>query len=158
MATKQVLKLKNYEVHSITTTHNGVHNANIATWVMQTAMQGKYLTVALYNPDYTLELVKQSGVLNVNLLASTQTNLIAKLGRKSGRTTNKFTKLPFGLDERGCPYLLDAVGYIMAEVDNYLVSGDHTLVSCKILKQVMLNPNADVMTLNYLRSKGLVRG
>lgn len=158
MAAKSLLKLKNYEVHSITTAHQGQHNANIATWVMQTAMQGKYVTVALYNPDYTLSLVTKSGILNINLLATTQTSLIARLGRKTGRTADKLKNVPYAPDSRGCPYLSEAIGYVMAEVESTLISGDHTLVSCRVLKQVMLNPQAEVMTLNYLRAKGLVRG
>jgi flavin reductase (DIM6/NTAB) family NADH-FMN oxidoreductase RutF len=156
---KSLLKFKNYDIHAISTaTADGRRNANIATWVMQTAMGGKMLCVALYKIDYTIALVRESGLLNVNLLAEHQTGLIAKLGRKTGRDTDKFKRLAFALDERNCPYLTEAVGYVQCRVLHSTDSGDHELFVCEVLKQVVLNPEQTVMTHHFLRQKGLVRG
>lgn len=156
---RKILKYKNYDIHSVSTVAlDGRLNANIAMWVMQTAMGGKMLCVALDKTDYTLELVKESGILNVNLLAQDQTKLIAKLGRKSGRDTDKFKNLAYALDDRGCPYLSEAVGYIQVKVTGYADSGDHELVVCEVLKQTVLHTEKKVLTHHYLREKGLVRG
>ncbi|MFN4145063.1 MAG: flavin reductase family protein [Runella sp.] len=156
---KSLLKYKNYDVHAITTTTaDGRRNANIATWVMQTAMGGKMLCVALYKIDYTIELVRESRILNVNLLAQDQTNLINKLGRKSGRNFDKFKNLSFEIDNRGCPFLTEAIGYVQCEILHSTDGGDHELFVCKVLKQVVLNPDKVVMTHHFLREKGLVRG
>ncbi|RYC67750.1 MULTISPECIES: flavin reductase family protein [Spirosoma] len=174
---KRLLKYKNYDVHSITTiTSDGQKNANIATWVMQTAMGGTHLVVALYKTDYTIELVRESGILNVNLLATDQTSLIRKLGQQSGRPiqggpiqggpglegkrkqTDKFRTLPYALDERGCPYLTEAIGYAQCQVLHTTDSGDHELFVCAVLKQVVLNPDKAVMTNDFIKEKKLVRG
>lgn len=155
---KSLLKYKNYDVHCISTIAEDRMNANIATWVMQVAMGGKMLCVALYKVDYTIELVRASGILNINLLAQEQTNLIAKLGRKSGKSSNKFKNLKYGLDERGCPYLTEAIGYVQCRVLHSTDAGDHELFVCEVLKQVVLNPEKDVMTNNFLRENGYVRG
>jgi flavin reductase (DIM6/NTAB) family NADH-FMN oxidoreductase RutF len=161
---KKLLKYKNYDVHSITTrTADGRQNANIATWVMQTAMGGTHLVVALYKPDYTIELVRESSLLNVNLLAIDQTSLIRKLGRQSGRpvqgrTKDKFKNLPHTLDERGCPYLTEAVGYAQCQVVHTTDAGDHELFICKVLKQVVLNPDKTVLTNHFLIGRKIVRG
>jgi flavin reductase (DIM6/NTAB) family NADH-FMN oxidoreductase RutF len=155
---KSLLKYKNYDVHSITTSHDGNLNANIATWVMQTAMGGKVVCVALYKIDYTIELVRESKMLNINLLHTEQTNLINKLGRRSGKDSNKFKNLKFELDNRGCPFLTEAIGYVQCKVLHSTDAGDHELFICEVLKQVVLNPEKEVMTNNYLREKGLVRG
>ncbi len=155
---KSLLKYKNYDVHSITTVHEEKTNANIATWVMQVAMGGKMICVALYKIDYTIELVRSSKILNVNLLSQKQTNLIAKLGRKSGRSSNKFKNLKFDLDERGCPYLTEAIGYVQCKVLHSTDAGDHELFVCEVIKQVVLNPDEEVMTNNFLRKNRLVRG
>ncbi len=155
---KSLLKYKNYDVHSITTSHAGNLNANIATWVMQTAMGGKVVCVALYKIDYTIELVRESKMLNINLLHTEQTNLINKLGRRSGKDSNKFKNLKFELDNRGCPFLTEAIGYVQCKVLHSTDAGDHELFMCEVLKQVVLNPEKEVMTNNYLREKGLVRG
>ncbi|MGF7218968.1 flavin reductase (DIM6/NTAB) family NADH-FMN oxidoreductase RutF [Spirosoma lacussanchae] len=174
---KRLLKFKNYDVHSITTiTSDGQKNANIATWVMQTAMGGTHLVVALYKTDYTIELVRESGMLNVNLLATDQTSLIRKLGQQSGRPgsgrpiqgrpgsegkkrqTDKFRKLPYAVDVRGCPYLTEAIGYAQCQVLHTTDSGDHELFVCAVLKQVVLNPDKTVMTNDFIKEKKLVRG
>lgn len=156
---RRLLKYKNYDIHSITTaTPDGRKNANIAMWLTQTAMGGKMLCVALDKTDYTLELVKESGILNVNLLGEDQTKLIAKLGRKSGRDTDKFKNLNYELDNRDCPYLTEAVGYVQCRVTSHADGGDHEIVVCEVLKQIVLHPDKKVMTHHFLREKGLVRG
>lgn len=158
---KSLLKFKNYDVHAISTCVPGDpprYNANIATWVMQTAMGGKEVVVALYGIDYTLELVKQSKILNINLLQEKQTGLIASLGRKSGRDKDKLRQAWYALDARGCPYLVEAVGYVQATVKEMVEGLDHTLCLCSVDKQVVLHPEAPVMTHHFLRAKGLVRG
>lgn len=161
---KRLLKYKNYDVHCITTAtastpeRDGRRNANIATWVMQTAMGGKVLAVALYKTDYTIELVRESGVLNVNLLATDQPGLIRKLGQQSGRHRDKFKNLPYALDERGCPYLTEAIGYAQCQVLHTTDAGDHELFICEVVKQVVLNPDKEVMTNDFLKEKKLIRG
>jgi len=154
---RSLLKLKNYEVHSVTTAFEGKKNANIATWMMQSGMKGKFLCVALYKVDYTIELVRQSGILNINLLSKEQKNLINKLGRKSGRDSNKFKNLPHAIDERGCPYLTEAIGYVACETHDVADSGDHDVFTCRIVRQVVLNPEKEPLTYRYLKEIGLIR-
>ena len=159
LMSKRLLKYKNYDVHSITTaTPDGRRNANIVTWLTQTAMGGTVLAVALYKIDYTIELVRESGILNVNLLATDQPGLIRKLGQQSGRNKDKFKNLPHALDERGCPYLTEAVGYVQCRVLHSTDAGDHELFVCEVLKQVVLNPNKTVMTNDFLKEQKLIRG
>lgn len=161
---KRLLKYKNYDVHSITVaTTDGRRNANIATWVMQTAMGGTHLVAALYKPDYTIELVRESSILNINLLATEQTNLIRKLGQQSGRpgfgrTNDKFKNLPYAVDGRGCPYLTESIGYAQCRVLHTADAGDHELFVCEVLKQVVLNPDKTVLTNDFLKERKIVRG
>lgn len=151
---RSVLKYKDYEVHAISTVDKDRKNINIATWVMQSAMKGKFISVALYKPDYTITLVKKSGVLNINLLAVPQKRHINRLGRKSGRGVDKLNRLPYELDERGCPYLTEAVGFIQCQVHDSADSGDHEIFVCEVLKQKVLNPEEEVLTHAYLKEHG----
>lgn len=155
---RRLLKYKDYDVHSVTTVANGKRNANIVTWLMQTDMGGKVLTVALYKVDYTIELVRESGILNVNLLTTDQPGLIRKLGQQSGRSKDKFKNLPHALDERGCPYLTEAIGYVQCRVLHSTDAGDHDLFICEVIKQVVLNPDKTVMTNSFLKARKLIRG
>lgn len=153
-----LLKLKNYEVHSIGVFVPGQTNFNIATWVMQTAMGGSQLVVALYKPDLTLALVKKSGCFSLNLLAVDQTKLITKLGRKSGRDSDKLKNLAYQMDSEGLPFLTESVGYVSCRVLSWADGGDHELAICKVMGQKILNPEKKILTINYLREKKLVRG
>ena len=155
---RRLLKYKDYDVHSVTTVSSGKRNANIVTWLMQTDMGNKALAVAPYKVDYTIELVRESGILNVNLLAADQTGLIRKLGQQSGRNKDKFKNLPHALDERGCPYLTEAVGYVQCRVSHSTDAGDHELFICDVIGQVVLNPDKEVMTNTFLKAKKLIRG
>ncbi|QJW91875.1 flavin reductase [Spirosoma taeanense] len=155
---KRLLKYKNYDVHSITTVADERRNANIVTWLTQTAMGGKVLAVALFKVDYTIELVRESGMLNVNLLGVDQTHLIRKLGQQSGRQKDKFRNLPHALDTRGCPYLTEAIGYAQCRVLHSTDAGDHELFICAVEKQVVLHPDKKVMTYRFLKEKKLIRG
>lgn len=155
---KRLLKYKNYDVHSVTTVANGKQNANIVTWLMQTDMASQVLVVALYKVDYTIELVRESGILNINLLATDQTKLIRKFGQQSGRGRDKFKNVAHALDDRGCPYLTEAVGYVQCRVRHSTDAGDHELFICDVLKQVVLNADKEVMTNSFIKMKKLVRG
>ncbi|QIP11155.1 flavin reductase [Spirosoma aureum] len=165
---KRLLKYKNYDVHSITTavgigTTDQRYNANIVTWLMQTDMKMRVLAIALYRVDYTIELVRESGILNVNLLATDQSRLIRTLGQQSGRVANgiyrdKFKNLPYTLDERGCPYLTEAIGYAQCHVLHSTDAGDHELFICAVQKQIVLNPEKEVMTYAFLKAHKLIRG
>jgi flavin reductase (DIM6/NTAB) family NADH-FMN oxidoreductase RutF len=54
--------------------------------------------------------------------------------------------------------LTEAIGYVQCKCVGSIDSGDHELFVCEVLKQVTLNPDKEVLTNNYLRENGLVRG
>lgn len=160
---RKLLKYKNYDIQAVTTvagldSDTPRRNANIVAWVMATDMGGHVLAVALYKVDYTIELVRESGLLNVNLLATDQLNLVRKFGQQSGRERDKLKRVPLQLDERGCPYLTEAVGYAQCRVLHSTDAGDHELFICQVEKQVVLNPDKSVLTYALLREKKVVRG
>ncbi len=158
MPPQKLLKLKNYQVHSVTSAHQGKTNANIITWAMQSDLGGTMITIALYKTDLTIELVRSSGIFNLNFLATKQTKLISSLGRKSGRERDKLNKIPHGFDERNCPYLSESLGYLRCALHDQCDSVGHQIFVATVLGQVWLNPHAEPLLLSELREKGLVRG
>jgi flavin reductase (DIM6/NTAB) family NADH-FMN oxidoreductase RutF len=160
---RKLLKYKNYDIQAVTTVAGPDsdvprHNANIVAWMMATDMSGSVIAVALYKVDYTIELVRESGILNVNLLATDQIGLVRKFGQQSGRTRDKLKRVPYRLDERGCAYLTEAIGYVQCRVLHSTDAGDHELFLCQVEKQVTLNPSKRVLTYALLREKKVVRG
>lgn len=157
MPKRSVLALKNYQIHAISTCYEGKNNANIASWVMQSAMKGKRMLVSLYQPDLTIELVRKSGILNVHLLGTHQRKLIQNLGKKSGREFDKLEGLEWEADFRGCPVLQESVGVIHCVVEKELEGYDHNYFECSILKQKVLLEEQEVMTTHWLKTKGIIR-
>lgn len=154
----RLTKLKNYEVHSVTSAGKDTINANIATWVMQSALKATHLTVAMAAEDFTYELISQTGRCNVHLLGMDQMNYINRLGRKSGRDGFKLKRIPYELDDFGLPVLAETIGYFQCKVEGWLESGDHWLASCRIEKMVSLNRDQIPLRVDDLRAKGLIRG
>lgn len=153
-----LLKLKDYDIHAVTTVSGNNTNANIVSWAMQTDMNKKVLVVALYKPDYTITLAKESGLLNLHWLGRDFAKHLSLLGRKSGREINKLLKINYESDFRGCPVLLDAIGCLHLEVINWADAGDHELAICRVAKQTWLHQDKEMLRLSFLREKGLVRG
>lgn len=155
---QSLLKLKDYDIHAITTVSGSVTNANIVSWAMQTDMLKKMVVVALYKPDYTISLAKESSILNLHWLGQDFAKHLTLLGRKSGREANKLLKIRHEADYRGCPVLVDAIGCLHLKVLNWADAGDHELAICWVEKQTVLHAEKEMLRLNYLREKRLVRG
>ena len=160
---RRLLKYKDYDIQSVTTVvdpdgPSPRRNANIVAWAMPTAMDGKTLAVALYKVDYTIELVRASGVCNLNLLATDQLNLVRRFGQQSGRTRDKLARIPHALDDRGCPFLTDAIGFAQCRVLTSVDGGDHELFIAEVLKQTLLHPDKAVLTYALLKERKVVRG
>lgn len=155
---KSLLKAKNYDIHAVGSLWENKPNLNIAAWVMQTSMKADELVIALYQPDFTIESVRNSGLATVSLLAESQKRLVAKLGRTSGRQGSKLNRLPLGYDSRGIPFLLEGIGYLECEVKQWMKGNDHDLALCRVRRSVWLNPDLPVLTYDYLRKNKLVRG
>ncbi len=139
---KAMLKLS-YGVHVIGShSERGDLNAMIADWVMQVSFKPRLVAVGIENDARTLRFVRETGVFSVNLLHEKDGEVIARKvvmpseskkirGRPEGMRDlifNKLEGLDYGLHENGCPVLDQALGWFTCEVEDYLETGDHTLV------------------------------
>jgi len=155
---RKLLKLKNYDLHAVTTRHGDRCNANIVAWIMQTSRIPVLITLALEKSDFTLSLIEQSGLLVINLLSTAQTRLIRRFGQISGHARDKIRPGDLAFLPSGAPYLPASIGYIECQTEHFADSGDHRLVVARPLTQKVLHPNAEVLTYQRVRELGLIRG
>ena len=155
---RKLLKLKNYDLHAITTRLGDKCNANIVAWVMQTSRDPVLLTIALEKSNFTHSIVEQTGKFVINLLSETQTPLIRRLGQVSGASKDKIRPLEVGYLPSGIPYFLKSVGYIECEVISSVESGDHRLYIARPINQKVLAENDIPLTYQRVRELGLIRG
>lgn len=137
----------------------GVANMNICTYVTPHSMKPKEFMVALYKNTQTLANIQQTHHGILQLLSSSQTHLVAQLGKKSSRKTNKM-KYVFAKEDIAyhstLPYLINAVGFVELEFFQYIeTEGDHIIGLAHAIHSKNLN-EVEVMTTQILQDKKII--
>lgn len=121
----------------LTVAHNGRKNAMAMAWHSVLSFDPP-LYGALVSPKrYTYELLKAAGAYAVNFLPLEKAELIAQVGRNSGRDVDKFAA--FGIEERPlpdalAPVLKDAYAAYECRVVAVYTVGDHDLFVGEIVR------------------------
>ncbi len=141
-AAKAMLALS-YGVHVIGSHDgNGELNAMLADWVMQVSFTPRLAAVALENDSRTLRNVKATGVCTVNLLhekdgaeiarkvvmPADNSKIKGRTGQNATGVVEKLAGLSYVVSEEGCPLLNDALGWFSCVAEQFLETGDHTIV------------------------------
>jgi flavin reductase (DIM6/NTAB) family NADH-FMN oxidoreductase RutF len=126
-------------VYVITTTFSDVINGQAASWVMRVSQEPFLIAIALYEKNYTEELVLKSGVFAVNVLKEGQQEIAKHFGRQSGRKVDKFETIKFHRGKTGAPILNDCLAYLECEVIFSKKLGDHRLFVGKVVGSGVLN-------------------
>jgi flavin reductase (DIM6/NTAB) family NADH-FMN oxidoreductase RutF len=132
---------------------DGSLNAMLADWVMQVSFKPRLVTASIENDARTLRYIRATRVFSVNMLHAKDGIDIARKvvmpaeGRKvRGRSEeaaavvhNKLEGLRYELsDDGGVPILLDALGWYVCQVEDFVPTGDHTLVIGRVTAGGML--------------------
>jgi flavin reductase (DIM6/NTAB) family NADH-FMN oxidoreductase RutF len=149
----------NLPVYSISSKEGDINNMNICTYVSAVSMQPKRMMVAIYEGTKTLELVNKTGHFVLQMLSEYQYRLVDLLGKKSGNTIDKISRL----EKRklitiwnGFKILEDAIAVMELKVVNTMEGGDHKLFLCDVAAYKNLN-GGNVLTLDVLRQHKLIR-
>ena len=128
------------------------HNAMIADWVMQVSFKPRLVAVSIENDARTLRYVRKTNHFSVNMLHQKDGAAIAKRvvmpaeGRKiRGRSEEEAAKIHHKLvglrhefDANNCPILLDALGWYSCDVEQFVETGDHTIVVGRVTDGAVL--------------------
>jgi flavin reductase (DIM6/NTAB) family NADH-FMN oxidoreductase RutF len=149
----------NAPVYSVSTAHGAAYNMNICTYTTAVSMQPKQFIVAIYEDTKTLELVKQSNRLVLQLLAEPQYRLIPLLGQKSGKKIDKIARLEkrsLISEWQGFKILKEALAVMELKIINSFAGGDHQLFLCELVAYKNLN-EGEALSLDTLRAHQLIR-
>jgi flavin reductase (DIM6/NTAB) family NADH-FMN oxidoreductase RutF len=122
-------------------------------------MHPKQFIVAIYDDTKTLELVKQSNRLVLQLLAESQYRLIPLLGQKSGKKIDKIARLEkrsLISEWQGFKILKEALAVMDLKIINSFSGGDHQLFLCEVAAYKNLN-EGEALSLDTLRAHQLIR-
>ena len=145
-----------YSVSSKTATNCNMH---IVTYVSQISMQPKRFVCGIYHGTQTLLNIEAAGAFVLQLLADTQYRLVDLLGKKSGKTIDKISRLEKRneLMEWNDFYVLKNCLVVMKlNVISHFEGGDHTAFLCDVVAYKNLN-EGKVLTLDTLKEKKRIR-
>jgi flavin reductase (DIM6/NTAB) family NADH-FMN oxidoreductase RutF len=149
----------NLPIYSISSKFGDMYNMNIITYTSAVSMQPKQIMVAIYNDTKTLEIVNNSHLFVLQLLAAEQYRMVDLLGKKSGKKIDKISRLEkreLIIQWNGFKILKDALAVIELKVKDTMQAGDHKLFLCDVIDYKNLN-NGEELTLNVLREHNLIR-
>ena len=109
--------------------HNNRSNFMTAAWSTYLSHDPLLFGVSIAPQRFTHDLIQKSGQFNCNFLAYEHTELVHKLGRKSGNRCNKIEELNLEIsdgDQIAVPYLSKAYAVIECELHKSVSAGDHT--------------------------------
>jgi flavin reductase (DIM6/NTAB) family NADH-FMN oxidoreductase RutF len=104
------------------------------------------LLVVLYRPNYTRDLVEQSGTLAVTVLSTAQMELVLPLGTRSGRDGDKLARLEVELTAPGDAYFPAGIGMVSCEVIESFDLGEATAFLCAVRESRALRSGASFST------------
>jgi flavin reductase (DIM6/NTAB) family NADH-FMN oxidoreductase RutF len=147
-------------VYSVSSRNETESNMHICTYVSAVSMKPKRIMVALFKGTKTMELVSKHPHFVLQLLSDKQSGHVKLLGQTSGKNTDKMGRLfkrGYLSEWKGYAVLKEALAYMELSVINTTDAGDHVMHLCDV-KSFYNNLSGEPLTLNLLRTKGLIRG
>lgn len=135
----------------VVTTHDGIRdNGMICNTVVQVASEPMCIALSINKANYTHEVIRTTGKLNVNVLAeSAPFSVFENFGFRSGRDTDKFQGVAFTRSTNGLAVLsTDCNACFSLRVDSYQDLGSHGLFLCSVEEAQALS-SAETMTYAY---------
>ena len=120
-----------YGIYVLTSCHQEVINAMIASWVSQVSYAPPQIMAAVHTRRYSHQLVEKGRSFALHVLAKSQKEL---LPRFKGRDPEaKFSGLNWKAGKTGCPILNDCLAYLECELETHYRPGNHTLFIGRVI-------------------------
>ena len=143
-----------YGLYVITMNDGNRDNGMICNTVMQVSSNPVRLAVSINKANYSHDVIKQTGKMNVNVLAqSAKFALFQNYGFRSGRDVDKLAGMEFTRSANGLPVLSqDCNAFLSLEVESYTDLDSHGLFVCTVTEAKTLSA-AESMTYAYYHAK-----
>ena len=142
-----------YGLYVVTSNDGKKDNGCIVNTVTQLTDKPFRVAVNINKANYSHEIVKKTGKLNVNILTKDTTfDLIKKYGFVSGRDVDKFAGEEVQRSNNGLAILPDHINaFLSLEVESYVDLETHGMFICKVIEAKKLN-NEATLTYNYYQT------
>ena len=142
-----------YGLYVVTSNDGKKDNGCIVNTVSQLTDSPLRVAVNINKLNYSHDIIKKSGVLNVNCLNNEAPfSVFQDFGFRSGRDCDKFENKEVLRSENGLVVLPNYVNaFISLRVDNYVDLGTHGMFICTVTESKIIN-NIETMTYNYYQT------
>ena len=150
--TKALFKI-GYGLYVVTSRDGDKDNGLIVNTVTQLTDTPLRVAVNINKQNYSHEIVKKTGVLNVNCLnIEAPFSIFQEYGFVSGRDKNKFEGKEIVRSANGVAVLTNYVNSVISlKVDQYVDLGTHGMFICSVTESKVIN-NVETMTYNYYQA------
>ena len=147
----QGLSYITYGLYIVTTEYEGRKNGMIVNTVFQVTAQPAKVAISVNKQSLTHELISKSRVFAAMPLdEKASLPFIGTFGFRTGRTFDKFAKVPFQTGFLGCPLVKEhTLSFLEVAVEQTLDVGTHTLFIGEVKNVGVLNAEAKAMTYDY---------
>ena len=142
-----------YGLYVVTSKQDEKDNGLIVNAIMQVTNTPNRVAVAINKLNYSHDIIKNTGVMNVNCIDTTAPfSLFERFGFKSGRDTDKFNGLDFSRSDNGLAQLNGNVNAVLSlKVETYTDLGTHGMFICSVSEAKVLSENP-TMTYDYYQN------
>lgn len=142
-----------YGLYVITSRDGEKDNGLIVNTVVQLTDSPLRVAVNISKLNYSHDIIKKTGLLNVNCLNNEATfEVFKQFGFQSGKNVNKFEGEEILRSENGLPVLNNYINaFISLKVDKYIDVGTHGMFICSVTESKIIN-NIETMTYNYYQA------
>ena len=142
-----------YGLYVVTCKDGDKDNGLIVNTVTQLTDKPLKVSVNVNKLNYSHDLIKKTGILNVNCLNNEAPfSVFQKYGFVSGKDVNKFEGEELLRSENGLVVLKQYINaFISLKVDNYIDLGTHGMFICTVTESKIIN-NVETMTYNYYQA------
>jgi flavin reductase (DIM6/NTAB) family NADH-FMN oxidoreductase RutF len=125
----------------------------LASWVQQCSFEPPLVSVAVKRGRKVLAWLTTDSCFTINILDSTQTDMIAHFGKGFALGEPAFTGLDVERpDSGGAPVLTEALAYLHCRVANRCPAGDHELLIGEVVRGGLLGEGQPMV---HIRKSGM---
>lgn len=148
--TKALFKLS-YGLYVVTCNDGNKHNGIIVNTVMQLTDIPNRVAVCINKANYSHDIIKKSGKMNINCLTeSTPFDIFKRFGFASGRDIDKFEGITFRTSANSIAVLTEHINAcISLEVESYTDVDTHGLFICKVTEAELISDEKSVTYTYY---------
>ena len=139
-----------YGLYVVTSNDGKKDNGLIVNTVMQVTSSPLLVAVCINKSNYSHEVIKNSGRMNVNVLSEDAPfKVFEHFGFQSGRDVDKFAECSPSRSENGLVVLPHYINsYMSLSVKSYTDLGNHGMFICSVEESAVVS-DAETMTYSY---------